>query len=428
MNNEKPILITGALVNGSIQDLLIEGNQITRIAPSIPVADHYDVLEGCRRMVVPGMANTHTHAAMTLSRGYGDDLPLMRWLEDYIWPVEAHMTEEDVYWGVRLACLEMIRTGTTAFLDMYAFPMVTAQAVEDSGMRGVVSYTLFDRGDAERAKLDRENCSRYRKEFEQFSSRVVFSIGPHAIYTVSGPQLRFCRDFADETGVLVHLHLSETQTEIENAIKEYGLRPVHYLEKLGALSDKFVLAHSLWMEDDELDVIARHGAATVHNPASNMKLASGYAFKFEEMKKRGIRVGIGTDGCSSSNNLDMFIAMRMAALLGKVWRFDPTATAAEAIYQSATREGYNILGLNGGRIEEGALADLCLLRTDRPTMVPLHNLTSNLVYSADGSVVDTTIVDGKILMREGVIPGEEEVIAKANQRAHKLIKSYGIKQ
>ena len=341
MNNEKPILITGALVNGSIQDLLIEGNQITRIAPSIPVADHYDVLEGCRRVVVPGMANTHTHAAMTLFRGYGDDLPLMRWLEDYIWPVEAHMTEEDVYWGVRLACLEMVRTGTTAFLDMYAFPMATAQAVEDSGMRGVVSYTLFDRGDAERAKLDRENCSRYRKEFEQFSSRVVFSIGPHAIYTVSGPQLRFCRDFADETGVLVHLHLSETQTEIENAIKEYGLCPVHYLGKLGALSDKFVLAHSLWMEDDELDIIAHHGAATVHNPASNMKLASGYAFKFEEMKKRGIRVGIGTDGCSSSNNLDMFIAMRMAALLGKVWRFDPTATAAEAIYQSATREGYN---------------------------------------------------------------------------------------
>ena len=428
MNNEKSILITGALVNGSIQDLLIEGNQITRIAPSIPIADHYDVLEGCRRVVVPGMANTHTHAAMTLFRGYGDDLPLMRWLEDYIWPVEAHMTEEDVYWGVRLACLEMVRTGTTVFLDMYAFPMATAQAVEDSGMRGVVSYTLFDRGDAERAKLDRENCSRYRKEFEQFSSRVVFSIGPHAIYTVSGPQLRFCRDFADETDVLVHLHLSETQTEIENAVKEYGLRPVHYLEKLGALSDKFVLAHSLWMEDDELDIIARHGAATVHNPASNMKLASGYAFKFEEMKKRGIRVGIGTDGCSSSNNLDMFIAMRMAALLGKVWRFDSTATAAEAIYQSATREGYNILGLNGGRIEEGALADLCLLRTDRPTMVPLHNLTSNLVYSADGSVVDTTIVDGKILMREGVIPGEEEVIAKANQRAHKLIKSYGIKQ
>ena len=230
MNNEKPILITGALVNGSIQDLLIEGNQIARIAPSIPVADHYDVLEGCRRVVVPGMANTHTHAAMTLFRGYGDDLPLMRWLEDYIWPVEAHMTEEDVYWGVRLACLEMVRTGTTAFLDMYAFPMATAQAVEDSGMRGVVSYTLFDRGDAERAKLDRENCSRYRKEFEQFSSRVVFSIGPHAIYTVSGPQLRFCRDFADETGVLVHLHLSETQTEIENAVKEYGLRPVHYLE------------------------------------------------------------------------------------------------------------------------------------------------------------------------------------------------------
>ncbi len=426
MNQPNPILIVGATVNGSIQDLLIKGNRIARIAPTIPVEDDYEVLEGCRRVVVPGMANTHTHAAMTLFRGYGDDLPLMRWLEEYIWPVEAHMTEEDVYWGVRLACLEMMRTGTTAFLDMYSFPMATAQAVEDSGLRGVVSYTLFDRGDAKRAQEDRDNCTRYRKEFEHFSDRVIFSIGPHAIYTVTAPQLRFCRDFADETGVLVHLHLSETQIEVQNAIKEYGLRPVHYLEKIGALSDRFILAHALWMEEEELDIIARYGAATVHNPASNMKLASGYAFKFEEMKRRGIRVGIGTDGCSSSNNLDMFIAMRLAALLGKVWRFDPTATASESIYRAATLDGYRILGRDGGRIEEGALADLCLLRTDRPTMVPMHNLVSNLVYSADGSVVDSTIVNGKILMREGVIPGEEEVIAQANQRAYKLISNYGI--
>lgn len=423
-----PILISGALINGSIQDLLIEGNRIKRIAPAIPIEPHYDVLEGSRRVVVPGMANTHTHAAMTLFRGYGDDLPLMRWLEDYIWPVEAHMTEEDVYWGVRLACLEMMRTGTTLFLDMYAFPMATAQAVEDSGLRGVVSYTLFDRGDEKRAQEDRNNCAYYKKEFERFSSRVTFSIGPHAIYTISGSQLRFCRDFADEADVLVHLHLSETEGEVKNALASYGLRPVPYLKQLGALSDKFVLAHSLWLTDEELDIIAAAGASTVHNPASNMKLASGAAFRFAEMRARGIKVGLGTDGCSSSNNLDMFIAMRMAALLGKVWRLDPTATPAPAIYEAATSVGYDILRIDGGRLQEGALADLCLLRTDKPTMVPLHNLTSNLVYSADGSVVDTTIVDGKILMREGVIPGEQEVITKANQRALQLVGKYGIKQ
>ncbi|MBB6275292.1 amidohydrolase [Porphyromonas circumdentaria] len=424
----KPILISGAQINGITQDLLIKGNRIERIAPFIPQKEGYDVLEGANRVVVPGMANTHTHAAMTLFRGYGDDLPLMPWLEDYIWPVEAHLTDEDIYWGVRLACLEMIRTGTTVFLDMYASPLATAQAVEDSGIRAVVGCTLFDRGDETRAKIDRENCYKYLKDFEQFSDRVIYSVAPHAIYTVSGEQLQFCRKFADETGVFVHLHLSETQKEVEDAIKQYGLRPAHYLEKIGAISDRFILAHSLWLEDDELDIIAKSGAATVHNPASNMKLASGYSFRFEEMKKRGIPIGIGTDGCSSSNNLDMFIAMRLAALLGKVWRYDPTATSAKDIYQAATEAGYNILGLEGGVLKEGALADLCLLKTKIPTMVPMHNLVSNLVYSADGSVVDTTIVNGCILMREGTIPGEEEVIMKAAQRAYNLIANYGIKQ
>ncbi len=424
----KPILISGALINGIIQDLLIEGNRIVRIAPFIPQNEGFDILEGSHRVVVPGMANTHTHAAMTLFRGYGDDLPLMPWLEEYIWPVEAHMTEEDIYWGVRLACIEMIRTGTTAFLDMYASPLATARAAEDSGIRAVVGYTLFDRGDTSRAQADRENCHKFRKDFEQFSDRIVYSIAPHAIYTVSGEQLRFCRDFADETGVLVHLHLSETQTEVADSIRNYGLRPAEYLRKIEALSDRFVLAHSLWLEDNELDIIAQSGAATVHNPASNMKLASGSAFRFEEMKQRGIRVGIGTDGCSSSNNLDMFIAMRMAALLGKVWRFDSTATSAPDIYRSATKTGYNILGFEGGVIQEGALADLCLLKTNVSTMVPMHNLTSNLVYSADGSVVDTTIVNGHVLMREGVIPGEEEVLMKAAQRAYNLIDRYGVKQ
>ncbi|KGN97950.1 chlorohydrolase [Porphyromonas gingivicanis] len=424
----KPILISGALINGIVQDLLIEENRIARIAPFIPQKEEYDVLEGAHRVVVPGMANTHTHAAMTLFRGYGDDLPLMPWLEDYIWPVEAHLTEEDIYWGVRLACLEMIRTGTTLFLDMYASPLATAQAVEDSGIRAVVGCTLFDRGDEARAKLDRDNCYQYLKDFEQYSDRVIYSIAPHAIYTVSEKQLQFCRNFADETGVLVHLHLSETQKEVADAIQQYGMRPAEYLEKIGAISDRFVLAHSLWLEDNELDIIARAGAATVHNPASNMKLASGFSFRFEEMKQRGIRVGIGTDGCSSSNNLDMFIAMRMAALLGKVWRYDSTATSAQDVYQAATETGYHILGLEGGVLKEGALADLCLLKTNVPTMVPMHNLISNLVYSADGSVVDTTIVDGRILMREGVIPGEEEVIMKAAQKAYKLIANYGIKQ
>lgn len=421
------LLIRRTLVEGKEQDILIQGNRIAKIAPHIAVEGFTQEINGHDLIAVPGMANTHTHAAMTLFRGYGDDLPLFTWLNDYIWPVEAHMTEEDVYWGVRLACLEMARTGTTCFLDMYSFPLATAQAIEDSGMRGVVSYTLFDRGEEKRAREDRENCYRYLKEFERFSQRVVYSIGPHAIYTVSGKQLRFCKDFAEENGVVVHLHLSETQKEVDDALKEYGKRPALYLEDLGALSKHFVLAHSLYLSDEELQVIAASGAACVHNPASNMKLASGAGFCFEDMKRLGIPVGIGTDGCSSSNNLDMFIAMRMAALLGKVSFKDPTVFSAKEVYSAATSAGYQILGIDGGRLEEGALADLCLLRSKTPIMTPCHNLVSNLVYSADGSVVDTTIVDGKVIMLHGCIEGEEEVLEKTAERAYNLIGKYGIR-
>lgn len=422
------ILIRKALVHGIEQDILIRDNRIEKIAPSISTEGYVTLVEGKDLIAVPGMANLHTHAAMTIFRGYGDDLPLFTWLNDYIWPVEAHMTEEDVYWGVRLACLEMARTGTTCFLDMYSFPLATAQAVEDSGLRGVVSYTLFDRGEEVRARQDRENCYKYLKEFKRFSSRVVYSIGPHAIYTVSGKQLRFCKDFAEENGVIVHLHLSETKKEVEDALALYGKRPALYLNELGALSKYFVLAHSLYLDDDELEVIAQSGAACVHNPASNMKLASGYGFRFESMKQLGIPIGLGTDGCSSSNNLDMFIAMRLAALLGKASFLDPTVLKAEDVYKTATREGYRILGIDGGRLEEGALADICLLKSKTPIMTPCHNLTSNLVYSADGSVVDTTIVDGRIIMLHGKIEGEEEVLARAGECAYNLIGKYGIKQ
>lgn len=427
MNHMQPILIRQVLAAGKKTDILIEGNRISCMRPSIE-APNAEIIDGRGLIAVPGMANLHTHAAMTLFRGYGDDLPLFDWLNNYIWPVEAHLTEEDVYWGVQLACLEMAMTGTTCFLDMYSFPLATAQAVEDSGMRAVVSYTLFDQGNEERAQLDRENSYRYLKDFERFSDRVVYSIGPHAIYTVSGEQLRFCKEFADETGVLVHLHLSETEKEIKDSIEQYGLRPVHYLKKLGAISNHFILAHSLHLDESELEVIAASGAATVHNPASNMKLASGTHFLFDKMRSMGIPVGIGTDGCSSSNNLDMFIAMRLAALLGKAWQGDPTATKAEDIYNAATVDGYRILGIDGGRLEEGALADIVLLKANKPTMVPCHNLVSNLVYSADGSVVDTTIVNGKVLVRQGKAEGADSVIEEAAKRAYKLIDKYGVKQ
>lgn len=422
METTNRLLIRGARLVDEPCDLFIEGSRIKRIAPKIDAVEGAELIDARGMAVVPGMHNCHTHSPMTLFRGYGDDLPLMVWLEDYIWPVEAYMTEEDIYWGSKLACIEMIKTGTTAFLDMYASPLSTARAVEEMGLRAVISYTLFDRGDEVRAAQDRRDSYVYLEKFKQFSDRIQFSLGPHAIYTVSGEQLQFCHNFAKENDVLIHLHLAETKGEYDDAVKLYGLTPVRYLHKLGVLSPRLVLAHGVWMDDEELDLLAEYGCKVVHNPASNLKLASGYRFKYDEMRERGVLVGLGTDGCSSSNNLDMYEAMKLASLMGKAWREDPTAVRALDLWHTATADGAQIMRIDSGRIEEGALADLCLVNLQTPEMVPCHNLVSNLVYSATGSVVDTTIVDGRILMRHGHVPGEEEVIARASDVSFQLIR------
>ena len=417
------ILIKNVLHQDKLTDVLIEGNRIARIASGISAPAGAEVLDGTDKAIIPGFINTHTHASMTLFRGYGDDLPLMTWLEDYIWPVEAQMTAHDVYVGARLACLEMLRSGTTCFLDMYMHPLETAKAVEEMGLRAHLSYTLFDQGNAERAELDRRRSYEYFDRFKEFSDRITFTLGPHAIYTVSGEQLQFCHQFAVEHNVKIHLHLSETKGEIDECVRQHGLTPVRYLEKLGILSEHLVLAHVVWIDDEEMDLLAKYNVSVVHNPASNLKLASGYAFKYEEMKRRGIRIGIGTDGCSSSNNLDMVVAMKLASFLGKGWRFDSTACKADDIFASATSVGAEILGIPAGRVEEGALADVCLVDLNTPELVPLNSLTSNLVYATSGSsCVDTVIVDGRILMRDKYVPGQEAIIAEAREVARRLFK------
>ena len=419
---ESSILIRNAYHDGKPIDLLIVGKYIAQIADHIDAPSGATIIDATDKAIVPGMVNTHTHAAMTLLRGYGDDLPLMTWLEDYIWPIENKMTSEDVYIGARLAMLEMIKTGTTTFLDMYMMPMMGAKAADEMGLRAMISYTLFDQGNAERAALDRKRSAEYLVRFaEEFSDRITFNLGPHAIYTVSGEQLQFCHQFCRQHGLKIHLHLSETEDEVEQCIRQHGLRPVQYLEQLGILSEDLILAHVIWVDDDELDLLAKYNVSVVHNPASNMKLASGYRFRYEEMRQRGIRVGLGTDGCSSSNNLDMYTAMRLASFLGKVWRFDSTAVKANDIFDSATSIGADILGLHTGRIEVGYLADLCLIDLNRPEMVPMHDLTSNLVYAASGAFVDTTICDGRILMRGGYVEGEEEIIQAARLAAARLV-------
>lgn len=401
-------------------DILIEGNRIKQIGEQLSVeADQ--TIDGTGKAVIPGLINGHTHAAMTLFRGFADDMKLMPWLEEKIWPNEAKMTQEDVYWGSKLACLEMIKTGTTTFLDMYAKFQGTADAVEEMGIRGYLSATCFDFFNpelTEKSKIESEKLFEVAKEY---GSRVQFTIGPHAIYTVSGELLQWVHRFAQERDVLIHLHLSETEGEVADSIKKFGLSPVRYLYKLGVLSPRLVVAHGVHVDNDEIRMLADHDVKVVHNPASNLKLASGIEFKFKEMKQAGIKVGIGTDGCSSSNNLDMIEAMKLASLIGKAWRKDPEALTAGEMLEAATAVGADILGLEAGRIKEGLLADLVLIDQKCPAFTPNFNFVSNLVYAANGSCVDTVICNGKILMQDKKVPGEDEIMEEVARRAYDLV-------
>lgn len=402
-------------------DIFIEGNRIKKIGKGIN-GEASLTIDATGKAVIPGLINGHTHAAMTLFRGFADDMKLMPWLEERIWPNEAKLTREDVYWGSKLACLEMIKSGTTTFLDMYQKFSATADAVEEMGIRGFLSPTCFDWFDPVQTEKGKQECERHYKQAEAYGPRVRYTVGPHAIYTVSGPFLQWIDRFAREKNVLIHLHLSETEGEVKNSIEKFGLSPVRYLYKLGVLSPRLVIAHGIYVDDDEIRMLADHDVKVVHNPASNLKLASGIRFKFKEMKDAGIKVGLGTDGCSSSNNLDMIETMKLASLIGKAWRKDPETLTAREMLDAATSVGADILGLDAGRLEEGALADLVLVDLKIPAFTPNFNFVSNLVYAANGSCVDTVICDGKVLMQGRKVPHEEEIMEEAARRAYDLMK------
>lgn len=414
------LLIKGAELNGAITNIYIEGKYIRQIGPDlVPAADR--VIDGRRKAVIPGLVNGHTHAAMTLFRGFGDDMPLMPWLEQKIWPNEAKMTREDVYWGTKLACLEMIKTGTTCFFDMYQKFRGTAEAVEEMGLRAVLSGVCFDHFQPEQAEKCKEHNLKLYASMGEYSDRIRYAIGPHAIYTVSGELLQWINDFSAERQVPIHLHLAETEIEVENAVRQFGYTPVRYLYKLGVLSPRLVIAHGIYVDRDEIRMLADHGVKVVHNPASNMKLASGIRFQFHEMKEAGIQVAIGTDGCSSSNNLDMVEAMKLASLLGKSWRKNPEVLPAAEVFRAATEVGADVLGIPAGRIEAGRLADLCLVDLNQPAFTPNFNFVSNLVYAANGSCVDTVICNGKVLMEGRQVAGEEEILERAADTAYRLM-------
>lgn len=414
------ILIKGVWLNDRIKDVYIQENRIQQIGECLEVqADQ--VIDGKKKALIPGFVNAHTHAAMTLFRGFGDDMPLKAWLEEKIWPNEAKLTSEDVYWGTKLACLEMIKSGTTTFFDMYHKFSASAKAIEEMGLRALLAGACFDHFNPELRERGKQAVEKLYAESATFSDRIQYAAGPHAIYTVSGELLQWIHAFAKEHQVPIHLHLAETEGEVQDSIRQFGLTPVRYLRQLGILSPHLILAHGLYVDEEEIQMLADYGVTVVHNPASNMKLASGYRFKYREMQEAGVRIALGTDGCSSSNNLDMVEAMKLASLLGKAWRKDPEVITAKEIFHTATVSGAEAINLKAGQITEGFLADLCLVDLSLPAFTPNHNFISNLVYAANGSCVDTVICNGKILMQDKKVSGEEEIMERAAELAYKLV-------
>lgn len=418
------ILIQGVGLNGERKDIYVEGNRIKRVADRIEEpADR--VISGADKVAIPSFVNGHTHAAMTLLRGYADDMPLKEWLETKIWPVEAHLTEEDVYWGVKLACLEMIKTGTTFFNDMYWHWRGTARAVQEMGIRAAVSAVFIDTFHEDKMREQFKLNEKLFAESAEFRPRVIFTLGPHAIYTVSEKALRWCADFAREKDVLIHFHLSETREEVQGCLKEHGVRPVQYLERLGLLSPDLIACHCIWLHEEEMDLLKAHGVRVVHTPVSNMKLSVGGVFPYPQLRERRLLISLGTDGCASNNNLDMLETAKFASLLQKFHSHSQVALPAPEAMEMLTSQGAQAFNLDCGLIAEGKWADIALVDLNHPQLVPHFNTESDLIYSANGSCIDTLICDGKVLMQNGRVEGEEEIVAKAREVAYDLVRRTG---
>lgn len=412
------LLLKNVVLDGKTRDVLIENGKFTKIAPRIMLTKPADeVIYGFGTLaVLPPFYNGHTHAAMALLRGYADDYDLFDWLSNYIWPLEAKLNEEDVYVGTRLACLEMIRSGTVLFNDMYWFQKGTIRAAAEMGMRADVGIMKLSAAAGLSSRTANDELMQGKVEIPPL---VRVSMAPHAIYTVSRDQLAECADFAKRKNLPITTHLAETESEFNDCMKEHGMSPTAYLDSLGLLTDHTTLAHAVWMTDDDLRIIAKRRSVLVHNPVSNCKLASG-VFRYADAKKAGCRVIIGTDGNSSNNNLSMLEEVKAAAMMAKVQSRDPKALNAEEAMKMVTVDAAKVFGIKAG-IREGCDADCMLVDLENPVMIPNYHLASNLIYSADPSCIRTVICAGRVLMRDRHVPGEEEIMAQAKETVKSLL-------
>ena len=399
--------------------IFIDGDLIAGIDTAPEGFSRDEVISGKDRLVIPGLINAHTHTYMSMMRNSADDLSFMDWLFHRVAPIEDLMTGEDAYWASLLSQIEMIRSGTTTFNDMHMHIRQTTRAVRESGMRAVVCRGLVgDSYDTEDRRL-KEALS--EAEEEKDCSRLTFLLGPHAPYTCGPDYLRMVADVAKERNLGIHIHLSESMSEIENMRKDHGCTPVEYALRAGIFDVPVIAAHCARMEGEDIAILAKHGVSVVTNPASNMKLGNGFA-PVPELLAAGINVCLGTDGAASNNAQNMFREMGHLALIHKGTHKTPQCISAPEVFYAATRSGAKALRLNTGSIETGKKADLAILRLDCPGMMPNNNLLAALSYSADGSETDTVIIDGKIVMqnRELKTIDEEKVYAQIRQMCGRL--------
>lgn len=426
------LLIENVLLNEKIADIFIEGNIISKICfleeegrwkdsefAKKVVVDR--VIDASKKAAMPGFINMHTHSAMNLMKGIREDDKLLNWL-DAIWKVEKKLNPELIYWGTKLACLEMIKTGTTTFNDQYWMLDSSVKAVEEMGLRSVQSYVMLNMFDADKSEEQKQECEQMYNKSKAWGKLNTFAVSIHSIYTVDEDLIKWTSNFVKQHNLLLHIHLSETEQENLECLEKHNLSPTAYLDSLGVLGPHVLAAHGVWLSDEDIEILSKANVKIIHNINSNLKLASGYRFKYQELKDANITVCIGTDGAASSNNLDMLEAAKTSSLLQKAWREDPSALPLEELIKMITLNGALSLRLNTGQIKEGCLADIQLIDINNYAFVPNINFLANLVYSANSSFVDTLICDGKILMEGRKVAKEQEILDNVNKIYNKLLK------
>ena len=399
MDSASTILDDGAVA--------IDDGIIVAIGPAADIMATYsatETLDGDGRVVMPGLVNGHSHAAMTLTRGIADDLELMDWLNNYIFPTEVEFVDPDfVRIGTELACWEMIRGGTTTFVDMYYYPDVIADVVDQCGMRAMISATVIDQRspDAENAADSIRKGSEFIARWKNRNSRITPIFGPHANYTLNAEQLAATRNAANELGTAISIHVSESPFELQYSKDTFGKTSIEFYESIGFFDGPTIAAHVVWPTEAEIAILAERKVGVIHNPTSNMKIASGIS-PVTAMLEAGVLVGIGTDGAASNNDLDLWEEMRLASFLQKVEQMDPQVLSTQTVLTMATSGGATAIGLGDsiGSLEVGKRADLIQVGFDDVHHIPTYDVVSHLVYVTDEQDVETVIVDGKILMRD----------------------------